>query len=349
MEFTVYRLAQDVQRKLGVNTGRDPLKQQDLEDIIWALWSLFDRWNSEHMMIPFVSKFTFTNISSSQRIYTIGPDGDFVMPRPLSIEGLSFRDSTGTDYPVQLTQLQNYIEGEPFKQTSIGRPVRAFYNPSFPNSELSFEIFPQDTDNLMLWAKLPFDVELCSDIGVSCSTGNCHGESNTGCNCSTDPSCCGVNDLTYQVNCPTTLSQEAYASIVAQAKVLLTDQYGECIPCDCPVSVDVQYSGGPSGTVDCVVTAKKAASTTFNPIRFDEFIQLPPGYYNAILWNLVVDMAPEYDMEVGPTVMKRAMDGVRKIKDVNAEVPELRCDNALLGPGRGWNIFSGPSGWGRRS
>jgi len=349
MQFTVYRLAQDVQRKLGVNTGRDPLKQQDLEDIIWALWNLFDRWNSEHMMIPFVTKFVFTNVSSSKRIYTIGPNGDFVMPRPLSIEALAFRDSAGTDYPIQLTQLQNYNEGEPYKNTSIGRPMRAFYNPSYPNAELFFEIFPQDSDNLVLWAKLPFDVETCTDVGVTCTTGCCHGDNNNSCSCNPSSDCCGVDDLTYSVSCPITLSQQAYAGIVAQAKVLLSSQYGDCIPCDCPLSVDVPYSGGPSGTVDCVVTAKQKAKTTYNPIRFDEFIQLPPGYYNAILWNLVVDMAPEYDMEVGNTIIKRAMDGVRKIKDVNAEVPELRCDNAILGPGRRWNIFSGPSGWGRNS
>ena len=101
--------------------------------------------------------------------------------------------------------------------------------------------------------------------------------------------------------------------------------------------------------MDCTVTAKQKAKTTFNPIRFDEFIHLPPGYYNAILWNVLVDMSTEYDMSVTPEIVKRALDGVRKIKDVNAEVPELRLDDGLLGPGRRWNIFSGPQGWGRRS
>jgi len=333
MKFTMYQLAKDVLKKLGVMNGRDVLKPDDLEDVIRAAWVLFDRWSTEELMIPFVSRFVFNNVTSSKRVYTVGPDGDFVMPWPLSIEAMAFRDAAGTDYTVQLTDLQNYNEGMHYKETSIGRPRRAFYNPSFPNGELSFDIFPQDSENLILWAKVPFDVETCSDVGVTCTTGCCYGGNSNSCDCSGNNPSCSLDDFSYSVSSPVTLSQQAYASIISQAKVLLKDQYGDSLPCDCPLSVNVTYSGGDNGPVNTVVTAKQKAPITYNPIRFDEFIQLPPGFYNTIMWNLVVDM------EVSQDIAIRAMNGMRKLKDRNNQTPQLRVDRALLVRSRVWSRY----------
>ena len=109
--FTVYNLIYTALRKLGVLNRRDVLKQADLEDGIEALWTMLDRISNQSLMIPFAQKFEFP-VVSTKRVYTVGPDGDFKMPRPLGDPvKLSWRDSVGTDYDIQLTDVQGYMEG----------------------------------------------------------------------------------------------------------------------------------------------------------------------------------------------------------------------------------------------
>ena len=80
--FTTYNLIYTALRKLGVLNRRDVLKQADLEDGIEAFWTLLDRISNQDLMIPFNQRFVFP-VVSTKRIYTVGPGGDFVMPRPI--------------------------------------------------------------------------------------------------------------------------------------------------------------------------------------------------------------------------------------------------------------------------
>ena len=60
-------------------------------------------------------------------------------------------------------------------------------------------------------------------------------------------------------------------------------------------------------------------------------IALPPGYDEALAFNLAVLLAPEYETEASPTVQRRAMTSKKVLKSVNNEVPELELDPAMYG------------------
>ena len=350
-QFTSYQLVYKALRKLGVLNRRDVLKQADLDDGLEALWALLDRMSGQDLMIPYVQQFKFP-VFSTKRIYTIGPEGDFVMPRPVDIEALAFRDSVGTDYPITLTDLQNYNEGEPFKETTIGRPVRAFYNPSYPNAELHFNFYPLDGDTLILWAKLPFNVDTCGGYGCSCS-GSCAQNGQASCSCGSGDKCL-VTDLNYTVryNEPNFLRPQDVQAIISQAQQQLTTTFGSSISCDCTGTVTVEYSsdGLSVSPITVYVDYKASAKTTIGPINpfLNEFVSFPPGYFNFLLWHLAIDLAPEYDMEPTQVIMLRATESMKFIKAKNDVPVELRMDKYLIYPGRGYNIYSGPTSQGGR-
>lgn len=55
----------------------------------------------------------------------------------------------------------------------------------------------------------------------------------------------------------------------------------------------------------------------------DDLIDLPPGYKRAIIYNLAVDMAPNYNKSVAPEVIKIASMSMRAIRGVNAPAPVM--------------------------
>lgn len=68
-----------------------------------------------------------------------------------------------------------------------------------------------------------------------------------------------------------------------------------------------------------------------------DVISLPPGYDEAITFNLAVLLAPEYETEAPPSVMRRAMASKKILKSVNNEIPQLEIDPALSGqPSNAW-------------
>lgn len=71
----------------------------------------------------------------------------------------------------------------------------------------------------------------------------------------------------------------------------------------------------------------------------DSDVVFPPGYEDAIRYNLAVRLAPEWDKKLRDDVVELARSSKRDIESLNAPAPTLRADAAMLNRGRrgGWN------------
>lgn len=69
-------------------------------------------------------------------------------------------------------------------------------------------------------------------------------------------------------------------------------------------------------------------------------VSLPPGYEEAITFNLACDLAPENEVPVPPRVEKKAVMSKKLLKRTNLEVPVLQFEEGIPGGGR-YNIYTG--------
>lgn len=71
-------------------------------------------------------------------------------------------------------------------------------------------------------------------------------------------------------------------------------------------------------------------------------VTLPPGYLKALIWNLAVELAPEYGKQVDPVIFKKSQEFKANIKRKNNTKPILHLESALLGrAGCSFDINSG--------
>lgn len=106
----------------------------------------------------------------------------------------------------------------------------------------------------------------------------------------------------------------------------------------------------PSGTLYAYPVPSGAATVflrTWQVLQtFDaatEQIALPPGYEDALVFNLALSLAPEYQRQVPFHVARRAANTLRVLKRRNLEIPSARMDVALVtnaggGGAYNWNV-----------
>jgi hypothetical protein len=68
---------------------------------------------------------------------------------------------------------------------------------------------------------------------------------------------------------------------------------------------------------------------------------LPPGYEEALMYNLAARLAPEFGRALDGNVAFMARESLGNVKRANIRPAELRCDPALLGYHGGANILTG--------
>ena len=59
--------------------------------------------------------------------------------------------------------------------------------------------------------------------------------------------------------------------------------------------------------------------------------QFPPGYAEAIRYNLSLRLVDEFSGELGPTLVQGAVQSLAKIKIMNTPLTKLACDEAMVG------------------
>jgi len=78
-----------------------------------------------------------------------------------------------------------------------------------------------------------------------------------------------------------------------------------------------------------------------NFVNLTDTFALPPGYADALRYNLALRLAPEYQITAGQDLMKLAEKALRNIKRTNSRVPTYSIDAALQ-PNRSstYNIYT---------
>ena len=78
-------------------------------------------------------------------------------------------------------------------------------------------------------------------------------------------------------------------------------------------------------------------------------IELPPGYWEAIVFNLAHRLAMEYQFQLRPDTIQMAAAALMRIKRNNQRTPTLSTDVALRGnKNLRYNIFANSFGPGMR-
>jgi len=76
------------------------------------------------------------------------------------------------------------------------------------------------------------------------------------------------------------------------------------------------------------------ALTEFTDLATDN--DYPPGYAKALRYNLAVDLAPEWGVELPPVVAAQAVSSKAILKSMNIGPIDIRCDGALVNPKGGY-------------
>ena len=97
----------------------------------------------------------------------------------------------------------------------------------------------------------------------------------------------------------------------------------------------------PTG-VSTVTMFSRKPIVEFNSIN--DTVNLPSGYRRALIYNLALELAPEYEREALPTVVKIANKSKGNIFSYNSRNKRIRSNptGALLyNEGERWNIYTG--------
>ena len=94
----------------------------------------------------------------------------------------------------------------------------------------------------------------------------------------------------------------------------------------------------PSGTLSLwpVPTDSTASLVLYVPTAVPQFtstgqtVSVPPGYQEALRYNLAVRLCPEFGRVLDPVVAALAVETKAALKRANVRVTELRVDDALL-------------------
>ena len=99
----------------------------------------------------------------------------------------------------------------------------------------------------------------------------------------------------------------------------------------------------PTIVLPLVLYVWQAITTGLLAANLDVALSFPPGYEDAIRYNLAVRLAPEWDRPLRDDVDRLAKESKLLIQSINAPAPVMKCDAAMLRGGGGayWSYLTG--------
>jgi hypothetical protein len=102
--------------------------------------AMIDAWSIERLMIPVVAR-RVLDLVAGQQTYTIGPAGDWEVPRPVRIERAGLV-SDRHETPMDILSLDQWVEISVKDQA--GLPARLYYDGAYPLGNVSLWPVPED-------------------------------------------------------------------------------------------------------------------------------------------------------------------------------------------------------------
>jgi hypothetical protein len=96
----------------------------------------------------------------------------------------------------------------------------------------------------------------------------------------------------------------------------------------------------PSQDVTLVLRSNKRLAT----LNLTDQISFPDGYERMLAYCLAVDLAPEYDRQLRPDVLRIAVASKKTLKRANAQIPRMDMPGGIPGCGSGVGISGGRAG-----
>lgn len=133
-------------------------------------------------------------------------------------------------------------------------------------------------------------------------------------------------------------NQSANPTVETELDILTTEEWAAItvkdLTADVPrklyvekgASLDTLYFWPKPSAANKFVPYSKKALTT---LAVGDTVTFPPGYAEAIRYNLAVKLAPEYGKELSPLILQGAIDGKALIKKMNIRPFYLGTDEAL--------------------
>ena len=114
-------------------------------DLLLLLNMMLDAWATEHLLVFANTRESFSLVAG-QSTYTMGTSGNFNTTRPEQLISAYLTDSSGTDWPIDLVDVDWY-ERQPQK-TDQTIPYALYYDPQYPLANLIMYPVPDTTYTL---------------------------------------------------------------------------------------------------------------------------------------------------------------------------------------------------------
>lgn len=165
----VREILQDALIEVGVLSPTGSMEAEDAQFALRTLNRMIQQWNNQELMVYTMDRQTF-NLVAGQQSYTMGPGGNFNVPRPVKIEMASVLINTASPQPLEIpldiltdAQWRDVV----LKQTPSLFPLKMWATGNVPLNTLWFWPVPQDSSvDLILytWGQTSNFANLNTDV-----------------------------------------------------------------------------------------------------------------------------------------------------------------------------------------
>lgn len=155
MTTTARDLITSALQDLGVIGSDETASDSDAEICLKALNRMIESWQNDSLLIYSILNRIFPFVDG-QQTYTIGTGGNFNTPRPVKFVDVYVRDQFGNDYPMYISNQEEWSEIIT-KYTDSPLPTVMYPDGDFPLQHLNFWPIPDGggySANLWMWQNI---------------------------------------------------------------------------------------------------------------------------------------------------------------------------------------------------